>query len=191
MKKIIIAALVLTSGITLTSSAQAQQVYLAGTVGESFWNANCSGTTSCSTHDNDYKAILGYNFNSHWGIEASYFSLGQLTANLNEINGTIKATGVDLGGVFRTGFTENWGLFAKLGVSDNRANITANEITVGSNSVMTKKAELFAAFGVTYSITPDFAFRADVDTRKVEVDANHLKSSGNVTSLNVGAQVTF
>jgi hypothetical protein len=191
MKKIITTSLLAALGALFAGSVQAQQVYIGGTVGESFWNVDCSGTTDCSKYHSNYKAILGYTFNSSWAIEASYFSVGETTANIGEISGGVKATGIDLGGVYRVDLGNKWGAFAKLGVSDNRAQVTAVETDVAQTSVETKKAGAFGGLGVTYALTRDASFRADVDARRIEVDATTGSSSGNVYSINIGLQVAF
>ena len=191
MKKIISSSLLAVIGILFAAGAQAQQVYVGGTVGESFWNADCSGTTDCSKYHSNYKAILGYTFNPSWALEASYFSVGETTANIGEISGGVKATGIDLGGVYRVDLGNKWGAFAKFGVSDNRAQVTATETDVAQTTAETKKAGAFGGLGVTYSMTRDTAFRADVDARRIEVDSTSGSSSGNVYSVNIGIQVAF
>ncbi|PRC94112.1 outer membrane beta-barrel protein [Solimicrobium silvestre] len=190
MKRNIIATVLAVAGLMLGASAQAQ-VYVGGTVGESFWNTNCSGTTNCSTNDSGYKMLGGYNINSHWGVEATYFSVGKITANVGEINGEIKGTGADIAGVYRTNFgSSDWGMFAKLGFGSTKGEVIASEGTF-TNSITTRTTEPVVGFGVTYAVNESFKLVADIDSRSVKVTVPGTTTSGGVVSLNIGAQVSF
>ncbi len=190
-----IAAVVAISGLFINTAANAQ-AYAGVTVGQARWNADCNGTINCKTNDTSFNILGGYNINANWGVEASYYSLGKIKANFTNvvpygnvgtITGEMKTTGVDLAGVYRTQFTNNWGMFAKLGVtySKGEGTIFLNNASILSDSK--NSTNVMAGVGVTYAFTPNVAVRAEIDSRKVDFSY----TSGNITNFNVGVQATF
>ena len=184
--KKIIAAAIAVSGLFITASASAQY-YAGATVGQARWNGDCSGTTSCKTTDTAFKVLGGYNIdNTNWGVEASYFNLGKVTVSDGALKGEIKGSGVDLSGVYRASFNNQWGGFAKLGIAYVKGEV---EASLGSAhaSQSTNSTQAVVGAGVTYAFDKNISVRAEVESRKVEVP----NSSGNVTNFNIGLQFAF
>ncbi|MBC3910050.1 MULTISPECIES: porin family protein [Undibacterium] len=183
-KKIIAAALAI-SGLFAGATASAQ-VYVGATVGQARWNMDCAGTSSCKTNDTSFNILGGYNLNSNWGVEASYYSLGTVKASAGGLSAELKATGIDLAGVYRAQLNTNWGVFTKLGLAYSKGEATASFGNL-RGSTSENSAQVMAGVGVTYAFTPNFAARAEITTRKVDF----VGSSGNITNLNVGVQAAF
>ncbi|MCH8619896.1 outer membrane beta-barrel protein [Undibacterium sp. TS12] len=193
--KKIIAAVLAVSGMFINMAANAQ-AYVGATVGQARWNADCNGTTNCKTNDTSFNILGGYNFNANWGIEASYYSLGKIKANftnvvtygnVGNITGEMKATGIDLAGVYRTQFNNNWGMFAKLGIARTKGEGTIFLNNTGILADSKNSTNVMAGLGVTYAFTPNFAVRAEIDSRK----ADFTYTSGNITNFNIGVQAAF
>lgn len=193
--KKIITAVVAVTGLFISMAANAQ-AYVSATVGQARWNVDCNGAASCKTNDTSFNILGGYNLNSNWGIEASYYSLGKINANFTNvvtygnvgtITGEMKATGIDLAGVYRTQITNNWGMFAKLGVARTKGEgtIFLNNTAMVSDSK--NSTNVMAGLGVTYAFTPNVAMRTEIASRK----ADFTYTSGNITNFNIGVQVAF
>ena len=189
MKKTVIAMALAISGLTLAAAASAQ-VYVGGSVGEAKWNASCEGTTNCSTHSNAYDLIAGYNLNSNWGVEATYYSLGTISGSVDQATANIRATGVDLSAVFKADLGNKWQLFTKLGMADNRVEITATDgsLNVGMSN---RSADPVAGIGATWTVNPSFALRVEFDERRLKIEVPTYSSTGNVARLNVGIVASF
>lgn len=189
--KKIIAAVVAISGLFINTAANAQ-VYAGATVGKARWNVDCAGTTNCKTNDTSFNILGGYNINANWGVEASYYSLGKIKAGfgsvpgIGNVTGEMKATGLDLAGVYRAQLANNWGIFTKLGVAYSKGE---GSVSLANYSISDSKnsTNVMVGIGATYSFTPSFAVRAEIDSRKV--DFNY--TNGNITNLNIGVQATF
>ncbi|MFZ6759587.1 outer membrane beta-barrel protein [Undibacterium sp. Ji50W] len=183
-KKIIAAAVALSA--LLTGTTANAQMYAGATVGQARWNMDCAGTSNCKTNDTSFNILGGYNLNTNWGVEASYYNLGTVKATVYGVAAEMKATGVDLSGVYRTQFNSNWGMFTKLGLAYSKAEATA---ALGNVRASTNKnsAQLVASVGATYSFTPNLAARAEISSRKVEF----VGGDGNITNFNIGLQAAF
>ena len=75
MKKIFLALAAVSS--LAGASAFAETGYIGGAVGQSHFNADCSGTTDCKTNDTGYKLFGGYKFSPNLAGEVNYFDFGK------------------------------------------------------------------------------------------------------------------
>lgn len=188
MKKNIIAAALLATGFAMSASASAQ-AYVAGTVGQAKWNADCQGTTQCDTSDTAFKLLGGLDLYPNIGVEASYFSLGKATATVNGIKAEIKASGVDVVGVFKTTPMNGFVGFAKLGVGYIKGEVNAS-IGAVKGSVSKNSAQAVAGLGVTYQIANNVNLRAEYERRDAKVaDVDGAKVT--ISNFSVGVQYAF
>lgn len=191
LKKKLFTSLMLVAGLAMAASASAQ-VYVAGTVGQAKWNADCNQSgVSCDKTSNSYKVIGGYNVDKNFAFEASYFSLGKMkaTASSGGITGSAEAkgTGFELAGVVKHDFDEAFAGFAKLGVARVAVDTTATVPSVLTMSGNTHSTQPVLGFGLTYKLSKEVALRGEIETRRVKIGDE--KSS--VNNFSVGVQYTF
>jgi OOP family OmpA-OmpF porin len=188
MKKIFLAIAALTS--LATTSAFADGGYIGGAVGQSHFNADCSGTTNCKNNDTGYKLFGGYKFSPNMAAEVSYFDYGKITAGVplggTVFNVQIKGSGVGLGVAFMGDFAPQWSGVARVGIASNRTKVSA---TGGgfSGADSETKATAYAGLGVGYALTKEMKIDA-------ALDFSNLKYSGqtaNVRLLSVGLTYAF
>ncbi|MFZ6742167.1 porin family protein [Undibacterium sp. JH2W] len=183
-KKIIAATLAI-SGLFIGTTANAQ-AYAGATVGQARYNVDCAGTTNCKTNDTSFSILGGYNLNANWGVEASYNDLGKIRANVSGVAAEIKATSFDLAGVYRAQLNNNWGVFTKLGLAYSKGEATVS-YSGFSASVSKNATKVVAGVGATYAFTPNFAGRAEITSRRVDL----IGGDANVTNFNIGVQASF
>ncbi|MBR7801338.1 outer membrane beta-barrel protein [Undibacterium fentianense] len=184
-------SLMLIAGLTVGATASAQ-VYVAGTTGIAKWNSDCDkGGAKCDTSTNAFKLTGGYNVDKNFALEASYFSLGKLSASATIANTTAsaeaKATGFELAGVLKHQLADGLDGFAKLGIARVTADTSASLPNVFSMSADTKSTQPVLGLGVTYALTKDIALRAEVESRRVKIG----EEKNTVTGFSVGAQFHF
>ncbi|MBC3872708.1 outer membrane beta-barrel protein [Undibacterium flavidum] len=191
LKKKLFASLMLVAGLVVGASASAQ-VYVAGTVGQAKWNADCNQSgASCDKTGNSYKVIGGYNLDKNFALEASYFSLGKMkaTASSGGITGfaEAKGTGFELAGVVKRDFNDDFAGFAKLGLARVSVDTSANVPSIVKMASDTNSTQPVLGFGLTYKVSKEIALRGEVETRRVKIGDE--KSS--VNNFSVGVQYTF
>src|SRR5258706_4441928 len=187
MKKIILA---IAATASLSAGSAFAEGYIGGAVGQSHFNADCSGTTSCKNNDTGYKLFGGYKFSPNLGAELTYFDYGKATASLQSgstlITGQLRGTGLRLAVAFMGDFAPQWSGVARLGIASNRAKVTATAGTLTGSDSETKAAA-YAGLGVGYAISKELKVDAALDFSK-------LKFSGetfNVRLLSVGVTYAF
>ncbi len=189
----------LAAGTLMASSAFAagasNGMYVNGSIGKSFWNVDCSGTSNCKSNDTAYKLLAGYNFDPHWGAEFGYYSLGTIGANVTDpkfgvvTGASVKGSGIEIVGVYRIDYGNNVAVFGKLGIGQTKTESTYTIPAVAlTASSSTSRTQAVFGVGATYGLTPNLALRADIDARRVNAGSGN---SGNVTSVTIGLQANF
>ncbi|MFZ6819960.1 outer membrane beta-barrel protein [Undibacterium sp. Ji22W] len=191
LKKKWFVSLMLLAGLTVGASVSAQ-VYVAGTVGQAKWNADCTQSgVSCDNTGSSYKVIGGYNLDKNFALEASYFSLGKMraTANLGSISGVAEAkgTGFEFAGVVKRDFNEDFAGFAKFGLARVSVDTTASVPSLVKMDTDTNSTQPVFGLGLTYKVSKEVALRGEVETRRVKIGDE--KSA--VNNFSVGVQYTF
>ena len=187
IKKNIIAAAFMLAGLTLAASASAQ-VYVGAAIGQAKWDISCAGLTTCKTSDTSYKFIGGYDFTRIFGVEASYFSLGELNFSNNVLKAETRAKGFEFSGVVRTPQFVGISGFGKLGVAAVKGE-TNSSGTIAVESSKTK-AQVVYGVGMTYTFTEKTSLRAEFERRKVDV-ANVANATANVNTFSIGIQASY
>ncbi|MGA9852204.1 MAG: outer membrane beta-barrel protein [Gammaproteobacteria bacterium] len=111
-------------------------------------------TATYTNNDTGYRLTAGYQFNSYWGLEASYVALGESGATDNivvnqtvlglgslscgylcstdyNVNAKLKAHGWTVAVTGTYPFTDKWAVFGRAGVIDARVELDVNEIPDG------------------------------------------------------------
>lgn len=188
IKKNIIAATFMLTSLTLAASASAQ-VYMGAALGQARWDASCAGAITCKTSDTSYKFIGGYDFTRIFGVETSYFSLGELSASDATTKGEMRAKGFEFSGVIKTPRIVGLSGFAKLGVAAIKGEANG---TIGPLSATASKSSAQGVFGLgmTYMFTEKTSLRAEIEHRKVKV-ADIGSANVNVTNFSIGVQASY
>ncbi len=188
IKKNILAAAFTLVGLTLAAGASAQ-VYMGAALGQARWDASCAGATTCKTSDTSYKFIAGYDFTRIFGIESSYFSLGELSASNATTKGEMRAKGFEFSSIINTPSIVGISGFAKLGVAAIKGEANG---TIGPLSASASKSSAQAVYGLgmKYLFAEKTKLRLEIERRKVKVsDINN--STVNVTNFSIGVQASY
>lgn len=190
LKKNLLVSILAVAGLMIGASASAQ-VYVGATAGQSKWNDDCKATTKCDTSSTAYKVFGGYNIDKNFAVEASYFSLGKISATASvgqtTASAEVKGNGFEIAGVAKHDFTEEFGGFAKLGVA--RVKADANSVVPGlaSFSQDTTSTQPVFGLGVTYKISKEIALRGEFESRRAKLG----NDKETVNNFSVGVQYSF
>ena len=187
--KVLVTVLAL-AGVTLSAAASAQ-VYVGGTVGSSKWNDDCKYTVKCDTTSTAYKLLGGYALDKNFALEASYFSLGKIsaTSKVGGINSSVqvKGTGFELAGVVNHSFTDKFGGFAKLGFARVTADSNGNVPGVVRLSNDTTSTQPVIGLGLTFQLSDNLALRGEFEQRRLKLGSD----KESVRNFSVGLQYAF
>lgn len=187
-KKNSIAAALIFAGIALSANVSAQ-TYVGGALSQARWDIDCTGTTSCDRSDTAYKFFIGYDFTQIWGMEASYFTMGDVTASAGNIKGSFNAKGLDFSGVVKTPRLKGFAGFAKLGLSYVRGE-SGGTVDNISGSASKSSAQPVFGLGVTYLIGENTSIRAEYERRRAKV-ADIKNATSNINVFSVGLQASY
>jgi len=183
LKRLTLAAL---GAASLLGSAAHAQPYLGISLGQSSIDESIteglitSGTTDGK--DGAFKLFGGYRFHRHVALELAYVNLGELSYSGDFFGtpvtgGTVKANGFNVSGVGILPLTEEFSLFAKLGLFAWEAK--ASDTTGGAPfSASTDGADVSFGIGASYDFTRQFTVRAEWERFKLESADADLVSVG-------------
>ena len=156
MKKLIFAVI---AGVAVMGAAQAQETYPKTYVGVGVASVNhdfSAPNTTASDSDGwnaSGKVFSGYDFNPVWGVEIGYtdFRKSDVSFTQNGVNGNGETKGHSayLAGKFTVPINEQFGAYAKLGASYNKASLSSN--TPGFN-YDDNRTTAYGALGVQYKL---------------------------------------
>ena len=95
--------------------------YVAGNVGQSSFDTNCTGPHACDDTGIGFKLTAGGMYRKGIGIEASFLNLGKAEAS----GGAMRAQGIDLSVVGSVPITNVLSAFAKIGVTYGWTKLTS------------------------------------------------------------------
>ena len=184
MKNLLIATALLAS----SSAALAEGAYIGGSIGYTRGNADCTGTISCSNNSTGAKALVGYQINDTFSVEASYVDLGKISATVGSAGIDIKSTGFGLRGLVSAPFSKNVSGFAALGLNrmKSKATVTVGTVTGALDATSTKPS---LALGVDYTLTPALKLRGEFENFRMDAPAN--AGSYNVNNFSIGLKYSF
>lgn len=190
LNKKLVVGMIATAGFMLSAAASAQ-VYVGATVGKAHWNDDCKNVVSCSTSSNTYKLLGGYNIDKNFAVEASYFSLGTISATGNvggtNVSADMKGKGFEVSGLYKYEFTPELSGFAKLGLASIKAEGSGAVAGVGAYNDSTTSTQPVFGFGASYKLTKELALRGEFETRKIKFGGDKEA----VNNVSVGLQYSF
>lgn len=121
---------------------------------------NCDGVADCDDSDATIRGDIGYQFDKNWSAEVGYTSFGTLfKSHDNNFDASQKASAWTVSGIGTLPLGDRFGLFGRAGVARYEAN---NSGTVQGVEVKDRKdVKPYAGAGVKFSVTPNFALRAE------------------------------
>lgn len=185
MKKIVLAAVLSTMAV-----AASAQVYVAGHVGKSKVDANCSDMVSCDKEGTGYKLTLGYKLNPMAALEASYVDLGKVKGKASDsgflIDGDLKTDGYLLAAAFRHHATPSVSLVGRLGLAVLNSKLTGRIGRVSASQDY-NTTQPYVGLGAEYALVQQLRLTAGADFTRVKVDG----ATGSVRLFSIGAQYDF
>ncbi len=185
MKKIVLAAVLSTMAV-----AASAQVYVAGHVGKSSVDADCSGTVSCDNEDTGYKLTVGYKLNPSVALEGSYVDFGKIKAKVIDsgflVDADMKTDGYLLAAAFRHHATPSVSLVGRLGLAVLNSKVTGR-IGRASASKDYNTTQPYVGLGAEYALTQQLRLTAGADFTRVKVEGE----TGSVRMFSIGAQYDF
>jgi OOP family OmpA-OmpF porin len=178
MKRLLAASAIATA-LTFSAPASAQG-YLGASFGQSDFDLDCTGLTTCDTKDSAWKVFGGYMFMPYFGIEGAFVDLGKATGSGTTfvgkgtpltVTGTLKAAGFGLWGVGALP-VGNGSVFAKLGFASLENEIEATGSAGGafaSGSDKTTSTDFAFGIGGQYYFTPNFGARIEWERFKGKI----------------------
>ena len=161
------------------------QGYLAGYIGQSDYDIDCAGTTSCDTKDTGYKVAGGYMFSPYFGGEVSYTDFGKATATIGALGAQVEATSI---GLFAVGVApiDQFTLFGKLGFASNKLKLTGAVGTVSASDDDTS-TEFAWAIGAGYNFSKELGVELEYSATKGKYEGE----SADITLLAIGVKFRF
>lgn len=185
MKKILVQS-VIGGAIALLSSAAMAQGYVGIGAGASHLNGDCTGTTSCDTSGNSIKVYGGYGFGNGLSVELGYLDFGKATATVGGINGSIKTSGLLLGGAWRAAFSPDWGGSLRLGLANVKTEVNASG-GGASGSASETTTQPYFGFGIDYALSKNAKVELGADFSRSEIQG----SKGDVRAIGIGVRFDF
>lgn len=159
--------------------------YVGAGIGLSFLKPETNSIALTLIDDSDiaYKAMLGYEFNQHWAIEAFWSNLGEAVINSSagsNLNVEYKAFGA--GGLYHHVLDERWDVFIKLGVGRLENNVS------GLNLQRVEDNFVYAGAGLNWNLSGNWYLRAEYeyfDTDAQLLSFNVIKRFGSANSKRI------
>jgi len=204
-------ALAIVAAATLTATAHAGDLYVVGSVGQSRLDVKKSDydtpltaagvklqSSSLSRTDTAWKAQVGYRFSEVFAVEGGYVDLGKATysatATGGVVNGSLKASGLNLAAVGNLPLGDAFTVFGKLGVIAARVEGEVSASGVGgSYSGSNSSTNLRGNWGIgaSYAIDHNFAVRVEAEQFSKLGDNKTFGKKSDVNVLSAGIQYTF
>jgi OOP family OmpA-OmpF porin len=167
MKKTLLAALIGTA-LMASFSAYAQGGYVGLNAGQANTEAGLDEFTAVSKDEknNAFKLYGGYNFTKNWGIEVGYADFGKLSnvyrVGATNIGFTARSRALYVAGTGTLPVTEQFSLFAKVGVTANNSSVSASApgITVTDRGT---QSSVMGGIGASYYFTKNIGVVAEYE----------------------------
>lgn len=162
-----LAILGLASAMAFVSPAFAQDTgfYVGGALGQTSFDVDCTGATSCDDEDSSWKIFGGYQFNKHFALEFGYADLGEATASVSlppfTANGALKATVWELVAVGSMPIADRFSIFGKIGLYRGDTDFDVTVPGLGSASESDSNTDLTFGIGARYDFTRNLGVRLE------------------------------
>ncbi|KAB8055632.1 outer membrane beta-barrel protein [Janthinobacterium rivuli] len=154
-------AVVVGAALAFPLFAQAEGAYIGANVGRSELKIS-DETGSVKKSDTGYKAYAGYDFTQNFGAEAGYVDFGKLTQNFDGGKLEVKSHAFYVAATGTLPLNEQFSLFAKAGVSQNRTKATYNELNFSQNESQNKTSAMFG-IGAAYHFDKKLSLVAEYE----------------------------
>ena len=181
MKKVIF-----TLATLVVSSTAFAQAYVGIAGGASKQNIDCSGLSSCDTSATGFKVYTGVKFTPMFAGELSYTDFGKVKATYFTVSAGYQTTAVSIGGAFFAPLAPDLNAVFRLGVSSNKAKLTASVSGFSTSDSETHTAP-YLGLGLGYEVTRGLSINGAIDATKTR----YGDEKSNATLLSVGLSYTF
>jgi OOP family OmpA-OmpF porin len=183
-----LAACALALSGALTASQASAQFFIGGSIGQS--DIDDEITTGLITSgtvdgkDTAWKIFGGYMFNRHFGVEAAYVNLGEVSYSgafgvLPVTGGKVELTAFNVSALGALPINEQVSLFGKIGLFGWEAE--ASDTTGGVPfSAKDDGTDLSFGVGIMFNFTPSFGVRAEYEFFQTDIGDAGLISVGAV-----------
>lgn len=180
MKKQLLVAL-LGTALVLPIAAQAEGAYVGVNVGSAETKVSGGGETGKDS-DTGAKLYAGYDFSKNFGVEAGYANLGKPKDSDGNASASIEPTSFYIAGTGSFPMNDQFSLFAKVGLSANRAKLSA---TVGNISGSEKFNNTAAIIGVgaAYNFSKNIALVAEYENFGKVFDKQGADAKSDMLSI--------
>lgn len=185
MKKQILLAAVLSAS---TLPALAEGFYVAGDIGESKIQFDIGDDYSLSKTDTTYSLGIGFDINKFFAVEVGFRDLGTLKEDGDDYDFSwstkLDTTAIQASVVGKLPVSDVFDIYGRLGFAKLDMDYKYSEDNGYRESSSESENKAFFGVGASYSITPEFAIRAEYN-QYAKID--DLKLS----ALTVGATYRF
>ncbi|HSA70435.1 MAG TPA: outer membrane beta-barrel protein [Burkholderiales bacterium] len=185
IRKALAACALLLSG-ALTASHAYAQFFVGGSIGQSDIDDEITaGLITSGTvdgKDTAWKILGGYMFNRHFGVEAAYVNLGEVSYSgafglLPVTGGKVELTAFNVSALGALPINEQFSLFGKIGFFGWEAE--ASDTTGGVPfSAEDDGTDISFGVGVMFNFTPSFGVRAEYEFFQTDIGDAGLISVG-------------
>lgn len=168
-------------------AAMAGDIYVGAGVGQSRLHADFDGL-NVDNKDTAGKLLIGNQFNKNFGVEASYFDLGDFTASTKAGRkyASVGARGLGLDLVATLPVTERFAVLGRLGVTRTRVDGELFNDRAHKNVTEPK-----AGLGLQYKLTPNLALRGEYEVYRSNVKAFNTEAKSHVNMASASLVYTF
>ncbi len=189
---------------TALSSAALAQGYVGASIGQSDFDVDCTGLTTCDTKDTGYKLFGGHMFTPYLGVEGGWVDLGKVKATLDIVgpppvedisaivftgSAELKSSGLFLAGIAAAPIG-NGSVFGKIGLANLKSEFTVTALGV-SDSTSTRHTDVFYGIGAGYNFTKNFGVRAEWERFRIKYSDGIDEFKDDVDLLSVGVIYRF
>jgi OOP family OmpA-OmpF porin len=186
LNQLAFAATLLIATSTAFAAPADTAVYVGAGIGQSRLHSNDvdSFATSSDLKDRAGKVFVGKQLNRNFGVEASYFDLGDFSASAPGLKGNASARGLGLDLVTTLPLTERFAVLGRVGVTRQRLEGDINGFGGRVNKTNPK-----AGIGFQYKLTENLAARGEFETYRTNADIGGYKARSHVNV--VGASLAY
>jgi len=180
-------AVVVGAALAFPLFAQAEGTYIGANVGRSELKLS-DEEGSIKKSDTGYKAYAGYDFTQNFGAEAGYVDFGKLTQNDGGAKLEVKNHAFYVAATGTLPLNEQFSLFAKAGVAQNRTKLTVSVLNFRDSESKNKTSAIFG-IGAAYNINKNLSAVAEYENfgKVASEDGAKLKAD----LLSIGLRYKF
>jgi len=162
--------------------------YVGGSVGQSKFDVDCTGASTCDDSDTAFRVFGGYMFNKHFGAELGYADLGKLTLSgaippFGTVSANIKVKAWDLVAVGVLPIADKFSVYGKLGMYRADSDFSASALGV-SASTSDSNTDLTYTLGAGYDFSKNLGIRGEWQ-RYSKVGSDNTGGEGDVDVYSV------